>query len=289
MATWPSGEDVEEETLQLGEELGRGGQGEVVRVASLGPALVFKRYTVKNADAAALKNLVELPTILTLSERELLHRQTAWPLARVMRQGQLSGFLMRRIPDTFAAANTTGSVKERQLQYLLYQRRPVWGDIVPDKVSIEARLHIAYESARLIHLLHDKSLIVGDISMSNILWAPGEPPAIFLIDCDGIRVRGTRAVLPQVDTPDWEDPKLPFSGPDRDSDRYKLALLVGRVLSQNPYIAPSEELVLLDGVPAKVAAEVRTLWLQAARPHGTRPDAWRWMVSLSEIGRMPDA
>lgn len=60
-------------------------------------------------------------------------------------------------------------------------------------------------------LLHTKALIIGDVSMNNVLWAGagGQPATIFLIDCDGIRKLGQRPVLPQADTPDWHDHDQP--------------------------------------------------------------------------------
>jgi hypothetical protein len=281
---WPGPADVDEQTLQLGPELGSGGQGRVLRVEGLGTPLVFKQYKVSGADQGMLKTLVDLPATLQPSERDQLHARTSWPLARVFRKGHLSGFLMQEIPARFFGANVAGSPKLRELQYLVYPRKPAWGEIVPDGgVSAKTRIEVASEFTRLLTVLHGKGLVVGGVSMSNVLWTGGDDDAatIFLIDCDGIRKLGSRPVLPQAETLDWNDPLQPRSGPDLDTDRYKLALLVGRVLTVGKDLRPGEPLHLVPDVPDRIATRVTALWQQADGPRGTRPDAFKWAMALS--------
>lgn len=283
MNTLPNGADIQEGTLRLSDELGRGGQGVVLRVAGDYPApLVFKRYTLVGPDPSALRTLVRLPTTLQPAERERLLRSTAWPLARVMRSGQLSGFLMQAIPPRFFGTNSTGTRQERQLQYLLFERKALWGDLVPGSISAETRVEVASQFTKLMLLLHTRSLVVGDVSLMNVLWAANNTGvSIFLIDCDGIRRLGVRPVLPQADTPDWNDPYQSSGGPDLDTDRYKLALLVGRVLCRDPYLRPGEKFAPLPGMPGDIIAKIQPLWEQAGRARGMRPDAWHWMMALS--------
>ena len=290
MASWPDDGDVEESSLQLGRELGNGGQGVVWLVTGQPMPLVYKQYKIAGADPTALRNLVELPASLQSSEREQLLQSTAWPLARVMRHGQLSGFLMPEIPDYFRGPNAAGTSKLRELQYLLYPPRPLWGDIVPLGLPFGTRIEVATEFTRILCLLHAKSLVVGDISMSNVLWAPGTPARIFVIDCDGIRKLGSRPVLTQAETLDWDDPQQPASGADLDSDRYKLALLVARVLCGEPYPRPDgSDLALPAEVPSRIADRVRPLWRQAAGGRGTRPDAAQWLGALVGRAEIPVA
>ena len=280
---WSGPADVDEGALRLGDELGSGGQGRVLRVADH-PGLVFKQYKVRGADPAALRLLVDMPAQLQTAERELLYGQTCWPLARVFNQAQLSGFLMREIPGRFFGTNSVGSKKLRELQYLVYPRKPLWGDIVPPAgVATEIRIEVAREFTKLIATLHSRGLVIGDVSMSNVLWTGADGGAVTtcLLDCDGIRKLGSRPVLPQADTLDWDDPLQPRSGPDLDTDRYKLALLVGRVLTMSPYIRPGDLLPLLSGVPERAAARLTALWQQAAGKYGTRPAAAQWLLALT--------
>jgi hypothetical protein len=288
---WPGPADVDVQTLKLGPELGNGGQGRVLRVEDQGAPLVYKEYKIPGADAAALKLLVDLPGTLPAYERSLVDGCTAWPLARVFKNGQLSGFLMREIPAHFWAPNSAGSLKMREVQYLVYERKPMWGGIVPAAgVSAQARIGVATAFVALMNMLHAKTLIIGDVSMNNVLWTTGseDTTEIFLIDCDGIRGLGSRPVLPQADTLDWNDPlQKPHAGPDLDTDRYKIALLVGRVLSVSAYLRPGQPLPLVPGVPPRMAARLADLWQRAAGPWGSRPAASQWSMALSDRDEIP--
>lgn len=282
--SWPDGHDIDESDLTLGDELGRGGQGRVVRIEGPEQGYVFKQYIVPGADPAALKRLVDLPASLQPADQRRLREQSAWPLARVRNGGVVSGFVMREIPGHFFGQNAAGRPKARELQYLLYEPKPAWGDITP--LDIGGRIAFAREFGFLVRLLHDRHLVIGDISMSNLLWSHGDPPGVFLLDCDGIRLLGAPPVLRQAETPDWADPKAPPSGLDLDSDRYKLALVIGRVLTRTADLHPEAELPPLPGVPPRVVRAVTELWRQAAGEHGVRPDAQQWLMALSERGEI---
>jgi len=283
--------DIDEAALQRGVELGSGGQGWVYRVHGHQEPQAFKKYKdPTTVDPSALKALVDLPGQLPPSERDRLREQTAWPLARIYDKGQLSGFLMREIPGRFMAPNGAGAMKKRELQYLLYPRKPLWGDIVPASgVSTQTRVDVAREFTGLVAMLHSRTLVIGDVSMMNVLWTgtDGQPVTIFLIDCDGIRRLGQ--VSKQFTTRGWEDPNQPATGPDLETDRYKLALAVGRVLSCQAEIYPKDDpLTLPSDLPDGVAARIETLWKQAAGPYGQRPDANQWLnafANRSEISR----
>jgi hypothetical protein len=282
-SAWSGPSEVDEATIQFGEELGSGGQGRVLRVPGH-PGLVFKQYKVAGADPAALKLLVDLPAQMQQPELESLYAQASWPLASVFNKGVLSGLLMQEIPGDFLGTNSAGSKKLRELQYLVYPRKPMWGDIVPPNgVSTEVRIEVVREFVKLVTTLHGKGLVIGDVSMSNVLWkgAAGGPVAIFLIDCDGIRKLGSRPVLPQAETLDWNDPLQPATGPDLDTDRYKVALLVGRVLTMSPYVRPGDPLPFVTGVAAPIAARVTQLWEKTNGPYGTRLAANQWLIALN--------
>jgi DNA-binding helix-hairpin-helix protein with protein kinase domain len=279
--------DIDEAALQRGVELGSGAQGWVYRVHGQPEPSAFKKYkNPRMAEPAALKTLTDLPGQLRPSERDRLHQQTAWPLARVYDKGQLSGFLMREIPGQFMAPNSAGAMKKRELQYLLYPRAPLWGDIVPaDGVSTQTRVDVAREFTALVTLLHTRTLVIGDVSMLNLLWTGtgGQPVTIFLIDCDGIRKLGQAPVMKQVETPDWLDPHLPPTGLDLDTDRYKLALAVGRILSSQAKLEPAKDpLALPSDLPDRMAGRIEALWKQAAGPYGRRPDANQWLNALAD-------
>jgi hypothetical protein len=93
-------------------------------------------------------------------------------------------------------------------------------------------------------------------------------------------------VLHQAETTDWTDPHAVKTGLDLDSDRYKLALVMGRVLTRTADLHPGSPLPLLPGVPDRIAGRVSELWMQAAGPRGNRPDAQQWLMALSARGEV---
>lgn len=274
------GSDLRLSDLEVGDKLGQGGQGVVHELRGTWTDYVYKEYLVSNVDGAALARLVQVPGKMPPQERDQLLRQAAWPLARVVDGGRVKGFIMPKVPARFWGRRVKGPAL-RELQYLLYEPKPLWGDITP--LDGPGRLEIARRAASLFLLLHSHRLVVGDVSMRNLLWSPS-PPAVYLLDCDAIRPVGERPVLPQPQTPDWVDPQQPSTGPDLDTDRYKLALLVTRVLCRSPDLEPGEEPVFVPGLPERVVAEVTARFAEAARPRGLRPDAAQWVRALDDRG-----
>ncbi|WP_150241576.1 hypothetical protein [Nocardiopsis quinghaiensis] len=283
---WFGGTDVERDALTLGEELGRGGQGTVHRVAG-GPhaGLVYKHYTLSGADPRVLERLVMLPHDLTDTERARLFALSCWPLARVVSKGFLTGFLMREIPEEFVGRTRGGGSRLQELQYLIFQSKPMWGDIVPP--DVHGRLELVRQYVSLFQLLHSRGLVVGDVSMSNLLWTAGGGYGVFMLDCDGVRRSGDSPVLPQADTDSWDDPEQPPTGADLETDRYKLSLLVGRVLSRHKNVRPGEPLDLLPGLPSAVVDAVTRRFEAAGKGYGTRPDAHQWGVALGGRTEIP--
>ncbi|HTJ69513.1 MAG TPA: hypothetical protein VL551_18390 [Actinospica sp.] len=274
--------DVPLASLKLGDRLGRGGQADVFRIVNR-PGEVLKQYFSPNVNGAALDALVAFPRTLDALEREALFRQSAWPIARVTKQGRTVGCLMKEIPGTFIGRTQAGA-RPRELQYLLFQHRPTWGDITP--LDTHGRIDIAQSFAGLMRVLHDHGIVVGDISMNNLLWSPGIPPQIYLIDCDSPTPTGMAPVLAPVTTPDWMDPQQASAAADFDSDRYKLALTIGRTLCSNAYVTPGQPLDLPPDLPEPIAAAVAACFADAAGPRGTRPHAARWAHALRGRGEV---
>ncbi|WP_182908087.1 hypothetical protein [Microbispora sp. H13382] len=282
MAFTPHPLDRHRVTLPLeSDPLDKGGQGVVTRV--LGPEnLVYKEYMPQagQVNGVALAELVEFGHRQTAAEVRALLSQCAWPVARVVNGGQVTGFLMPHVPKDFYGT-IGGKPKLVELQYLLYEPNWAWQDL--HQPDIDGRLEIATLAAKLIDLLHTHGWIVGDLSFRNLLWRPGHPYKVFMLDCDGLRRHGAEPVLRQAHTPDWNDPYQPSSGPELDTDRYKLALLIGRVLSRTASVRPGDEPALLPGLPDHVVTAVRELFIRAQGPRGTRPIAAEWVQAL--VGR----
>jgi hypothetical protein len=272
--------DRPRDSLQLrDEQLGEGGQGTVTRVLSA-DGLVYKEYLrhVGTPITPTLTELVEFGQALSPADRQSLFGQSAWPLARVVHEGAVIGFLMHEAPAEFTGP-IGGKQRLVELQYLLYKPNHTWDELhQPDGAG---RIEIAAAAVRLIDFLHRHGLVLGDISFRNLLWSPSQPYRVFMLDCDGVRRHGGEPVLPQAQTPDWNDPNLPGTGPDLDTDRYKIALLVGRGLTRNAYVRPGQRLDLVEGIDPRIADQVSQLFNRAAGPHGSRPTAQEWSQALS--------
>ncbi|TXK43277.1 hypothetical protein [Nonomuraea sp. C10] len=282
MAFTPHPLDRQRGTLPLEPDpLDKGGQGVIIRV--LGPEnLVYKEYMphVGHVNGRALAELVDFGHRRTAGEVGFLLAQCAWPVARVVHEGRVTGFLMPHVPREFYGP-IGGKPKLVELQYLLYEPNWAWQSL--HQPSITGRLEIATMAAKMIDLLHTHGWVVGDLSFRNLLWRPGAPYKVFMLDCDGLRRHGGEPVLRQAHTPDWDDPYQPSSGPELDTDRYKLALLVGRVLARTASVRPGQEPTLLPGLPDQVLTAVRELFTRAHGPRGSRPSAAEWVQAL--VGR----
>ncbi|MFD8014265.1 hypothetical protein [Streptomyces sp. NPDC058955] len=278
--TADDGADVEQARLPLAGKLTAGGQGEVHEVGGPGD-LLFKRYLEpQKADGSALAALVALRLGLAPEERRRLDREAAWPLCRVTDGGRVVGFLMRRAPASMTWRTAKGETRLTELQFLL--REPKAATRTVRQPTPEERLALGVALAELVDRLHTMGLVVGDLSQANVLWSLDPEPSVHLIDCDGARITGHPPVLAQADTPDWQDPKAPPGTVSVDSDRYKAALMLGRVLARDPYVTPERPLEVLPGVldNRRLDAVLR-LWGRAGGAYGSRPGLGEWRTALA--------
>jgi DNA-binding helix-hairpin-helix protein with protein kinase domain len=190
---------------------------------------------------------------------------------------------MHEAPASFSWRAPNGSTKLTELQYLLREQKASWQAVV--QPTPRQRLALAEALVGAMERLHRHGFVYGDISQANILWHVEPRPAVYLLDCDGIRAAGAGPVLAQADTPDWTDPQAPAGSATLDSDRYKLALAVGRILAQDAYAFPGQILGIQPGVLDEGRSRpVQRLFEQAAGAFGTRPTAGEWASALRGRG-----
>ncbi|GIJ64225.1 hypothetical protein [Virgisporangium aurantiacum] len=266
---------VGRDELAVDRRLGSGGQGTVWSLSGRHTDFVLKEYRTPRTDTA-LAEVVAFPAMLAPEPRSWLLDRTVWPLSRVIRDGTTCGVILPPIPERFFGTTRAGR-QERQLQYLLYPPNPLWGDIAP--LDVDGRIRVAQEAAAVLALLHANGLVVGDLSQLNVLWTPA-PVGLLVMDCDDIRPLAHARQAARVETLDWNDPAMSPTGVDPDSDNYKLALLVGRVLARSHRVRPGDPLDLLPGVEPRFAAQITATFAMAAGPSGTRPTAARWLTAL---------
>lgn len=232
---------VEVVTLQqlgsVGKLLGTGGQARVFKAPNIqlpdapGP-LVYKEYKAGHDARLGPRQLVKFRNALDPDRRAKLDRCTAWPLRVVENGSQVSGVLMPLIDKSFMQTRKlpgTGAKKTspREVQNLLVpaQRAMLVGMPV---VTEEQRMTVCRDLAAALYLLHSEQLVFGDLNAKNELFRIGEYPSVMLVDCDGIRKKGSMAEIAQLDAPDWDGPERWLT---TQSDCYKFGLFVLRVFS----------------------------------------------------------
>ncbi|MFD7944846.1 hypothetical protein [Streptomyces sp. NPDC059744] len=280
--TATDGRDVERSSLALGERLGSGGQGDVFPVG--GGAVLLKEYkNPSEVDGAELAGLVDFRQSLAPADRARLDELAAWPLCRVVHGGRPVGFVMNAAPRRMTWINAAGNQRLLEMQFLLRTMKPGWRQIV--QPTPEQRRDLALACAEAVAWFHAAGLVVGDISHANALWSLSPNPTVYFLDCDGFRLTGSGAVLPQAATPDWSDPLAPSTEATVDTDAYKTALMVARILTQNAYALPDQALSFVKGcLDDRREGAVRSLLAQAKGARGTRPRPGEWRIALSERG-----
>ncbi|ATQ31569.1 hypothetical protein CS378_24360 [Rhodococcus ruber] len=275
-------------TLKLGPKLGDGGQGAVYELAD-DPARVFKRYHSPSGPgfaASTLDALIGMRGKLSNGGRPV-DEWAAWPSSVVRDAQTVVGFLMPRVPTEFTF-QAHGKRRLSELGVLLAKKSsPLFAGVTLP--TLEERIAILRSLARAVGVLHEHRIVIGDLSFANIFWSLSPEPRVMLIDCDGMRPDGLPPVLPQAETPDWDDPfAAPRTAPTFDRDCYKLALAVMRVLGGEIDCRPTElDGLAFDGVEKAMDHRLRELLRQAAGPEGTRPSARVWETALSDRVTVP--
>ena len=269
-------DDAELADLGIDDRLADGGQGVVFRLSRPDGRLLKHYHDDVEVLAGELARLIELPAVMSAADREFVTDTTAWPTGRVFHDGRCVGLLMREAPTRFAT-RLAGRRCLLELQYLLYPRRAMWGEL--ELPSGAQRVWLAVHYLRLFEVLHRNNVIVADVSMRNLLWTLSGGPGVFAIDCDGFRIADRPPPVRSVDTVGWADPAARPGLATLDSDRYKLALLTLRLLLGSHAVRP-EDVRSSASLRAVLGPELTTLATRAADPGG-RPAADSWMKALT--------
>jgi len=200
--------------VQLGRELGRGGEGAVFPVVGM-PDLVAKIY-LKPPTPLKVEKLRSMARRASPS----LLRVAAWPVDVLTDEaGAVRGFLMPK-------------VSAREDVHELYspksRRRAFPG------VDFRFLVRAAANIARAFAQVHAVGNVIGDVNHGNALV--GRDGTVVLIDCDSFQIRdGVRVFTCDVGVPLFTPPELvgqPFRGLKRSAnhDAFGLAILLFHLL-----------------------------------------------------------
>ena len=284
--TTPTAEDgnlVELASLTPLRPIATGGSGSIHQPADR-PEVVYKEFRDAESYRSRTRELVEFRTNLSRPHRESVDATFSWPLAQVVNNGQFVGILLSRIPFDFYVHLSTGTSKERNLGYLIHEKRSERVGILA--VPLPGKLAVLRSLARACQFLDKFDLVHEDLSPRNIAWTLDEAPAVYLLDCDSIRSPSENPSPPAFLTPEWTDPRVlgrDVARPDKDSTVYSLGLIAARVL-----IDPSWRPPLADSDDDKAQDPMLRLISRSVRASLPRPAIDEWIETLTlEIERTP--
>lgn len=200
--------------IQLGQELGRGGEGTVYRIEGR-MSEVAKLYG-SPPDQRKVQKLLAMAE----SGNPAILRIAAWPIDLLVDdKGVTRGFIMPRITahrdihELYSPKSRSDAFPEADFRFLV---------------------HVAANIARAFAVVHDHGSVLGDVNHGNVLV--GTDGKVMLIDCDSFQVRnGTRLFTCDVGVPLFTAPELhglTFRGLQRtpNHDRFGLAVLIFHLL-----------------------------------------------------------
>jgi len=291
--------------LQLGPQLGSGGEGSVFELRDRSD-LVVKLYhkSLEPEKASKIASMAK-------SANERLLRLTAWPTEPIRigsgnGAGTIVGFTMPKITG-HKQAFSLYSPKLRAHEF--------------PRASWQFLIRSAANAARAFAVIHDSGHVIGDVNHGNLFV--GDRATVRLIDCDSyqITINGSRWFC-EVGTPTHQPPELQnvrtYKGIVRTSnhDNFGLAVIIFQMLfmARHPFsgrflgtsempmeraiseyrfvygsnaaamqMQPPPASLALNGVTKDVALLFeRAFSRQGSQPNG-RPSAREWVVALQDL------
>lgn len=261
-------------------EVARGGQGRIYDCEEA-PATLYSTgyvdFVYKEYEPAALSKLDpdvlgQLVANTDLIRTSGLAARLAWPLALVHDGTRPVGFIMQRAPELFTTNMEMLRGRERRLaelqfvlngpEYTAHRRLPV-----TDRWRVGALRGIA----TMLRNLHDRDIVVGDLSPKNLLVSFRKTDCFFL-DCDAMQFEG-RSVLPQVETPGWEVPAGEALA-TVNADAFKFAILATRLFAGSQ---ESRDVTAIETADPRLGALARRGLSEAP---GERPLPGEWEGAL---------
>jgi hypothetical protein len=285
-----------EQLGELGDKLGSGGQATVYLLPELtlpdvNGSLVFKRYRGDQVSPHGLRAIVGVRSRLDAADQRRLDSIAAWPVRVVRDSGHITGVIMPLITDSFFQDRTlpTGrrSRDPREVQNLFVDPE-IAGRLGMPQLSMGERMAVCRDLAAALAFLHRNGVVFGDLNAKNELFRVRPEPTVMFVDCDAVRIRGSAAVVRQLNAPDWNPPEGAVL--TQATDLYKLGLFIIRTLGPGPQASVARD---PRRVFDRLDAEGRTLLTAAMGDKAsTRPTAASWQAYFGRrtggrAGRVP--
>ena len=290
--------------VEIGRELGRGGEGAVFEIASLGSQVAKLYHDNKLPNA---KKQTKLTFMVNTADPQLLS-YLAWPQDTLhpSRGGPVVGFLMPKVAGKEPIHMVYSPAHRRQ-----DHPNAAWDFL----------LFVARNIAASFETVHKHGHVIGDVNQDSVM--AGKDSKVILIDTDSFQINARGTVhLCEVGVSHFTPPELQspasFSGFTRTSnhDNFGLALLIFHVLfgARHPYsgvplksgvgealetdiknfryayardsqsrgIGPPPRSIPLSMVPDAMEAMFHTAFTERG-VHGGRPTAQQWVAALDSV------
>jgi DNA-binding helix-hairpin-helix protein with protein kinase domain len=290
--------------VEIGRELGRGGEGSVFEVPSLGSQVAKLYHAHKQPDT---KKQAKLTFMAATADQQLLS-YLAWPQETLhpSRGGPVVGFLMPKVAG-------------KEPIHMVYS--PAHRRLDHPKASWDFLLFVARNIAACFETVHKHGHVIGDVNQDSVM--AGKDSRVMIIDTDSFQInsRGTMHLC-EVGVLHFTPPELQslksFDGFTRTTnhDNFGLALLIFHVLfgARHPYsgvplksgigdaletditnfryayardsqsrgIAPPPRSIPLSLVPDAMEAMFLAAFTERGA-QGGRPTAQQWVAALDSV------
>ncbi|MCD1259728.1 hypothetical protein B5M42_012880 [Paenibacillus athensensis] len=306
MRTITSVIDSKGKLVQLGRELGRGGEGSVYEVGAGGGRTVAKIYH-QTPDPLKQKKIATMVGLRT----EALLRFATWPLEELRHPvtRDIVGFLMPRLVGK--EIHKLYGPKTRLREF--------------PAASYPFLVHTAANLARAFAAVHESGHRIGDVNHGNFYVS--SQATVMLVDCDSFQIAAKRSQFRcEVGVPMYQPPELQEIRSFRDvirtenHDNFGLAVFIFLLLfmGRHPFsgrfagsgdmpieraikecrfvygsaaaslqMQPPPATLPLSTVPASVAALFERAFSRQSAAKGQRPQAREWVQALDALaGRL---
>lgn len=241
--------------IQIGQRLGRGGEGTAYLVANR-PNLAVKLYDLENSFVTE-ELVAKLDALISLANGDV-RRLSAWPQAKVLDlAGRVCGFTMLAVRD-HRPFHDVLTPKSRKLHF--------------PEADWRFLIHTARNLARAFGAVHATGAVLADVNAQNLLVSP--EATVKIIDCDSFQISAANRVFRcTVRTDDYTPPELQDADfraavRSQNHDAFGLAVLIFQLLMMGRHPYGGRSMRATDGLISTAIREDRFAYGPGAAARG---------------------